>query len=275
MPDAYNDRNRKLRYLVSQFKVVKRIEFGRRPTATNDDHAVKHVDVPVNAVQRCQYRGNRLRALHDSRKQTGIELQSVRIMAQLVHEVAISGGSRCRNNRNALRHIGPRQLHVHLKDACLLKAVDDFLSLALHVAHGVAGVDVVDDDLDAVEAMECCRHVDQHLHARSQNLARGFKKLVIQVPVIACPDGSPHLGNGRTLVILLDEFSIAVAAAVQAQITSLGNDPLAAQPGIVVQHLLDAGIKLTQGHALWLGREDGRLLHSYFFTGLIFNPLKR
>ena len=50
MTDTHNDRQGEIGHVRGQIVVVKRVEFGCRTTATDDDHTVKLVDVAVDAV---------------------------------------------------------------------------------------------------------------------------------------------------------------------------------------------------------------------------------
>ena len=223
----------------------------------------------IDAVERGKHGGHRLGALHDGIEQTSVELQAVGVAQQLVHEVAIACRPLGRNDGDALGHLGERQLLVHVDDALGLEAIEDFLALALHVAHRVAGVDVVDHHLHAIQAMIGYRHIHQHLHARREHLSRSFEELIVEFGVIAGPNGSAHLGNGLTSSIFLNQFGVTVSTAVQTQVAGLGNHPLVKQLGVTVQCSLDAAVELAQGDTVRLIEKIG-LIH---LTRLILLPL--
>ena len=250
MADAHDDGQGKVGDVGCEVVVVKRVEFGCGTAAADDDHAVEQVGILVDAVQGSHDGGNRLGSLHDGIEQAGVELQSVGVALQLVDEVPVARCPCCRDDGDALWHVGPGQLLVQVDDALVGKALDDSLPLALHVAQGIAGVDVVDDDLEAIEAVIGHRDIDEHFHASCQHLTRSPEKLVVEFPVGVGPDGCTHLGDGLTVGVFLDELGVTVPAAVQPQVAGLGNDPLVAQALVSIEHLLDGGIELAQFHAL-------------------------
>ena len=78
---------------------------------------------------------------------------------------------------------------------------------------------------------------------------------MIQLPIGSRPHHRTDFGHGFALGVLLDEFGVAMSTTVQAQVAGLGNHPLVVQGCHAIEVILDARVKLTQRHALRLGRE--------------------
>ncbi len=92
---------------------------------------------------------------------------------------------------------------------------------------------------------------------------------MIQLPVGSRPNGSADFGDGRALIIFLDELGVAVPTAIETQVAALGNDPLVLDVTLAIQMVLDARIELAQRETLGLCREKRRLLRH----GLLFDRL--
>ena len=142
MSDTRDDGQGEIGYVFSQSQCVESTHVAGGTTSTDNHHHVEIVYALVDAVQGSYHTLLHLFALHNGRKQGGIELQSVVVVHQLSAEVAIACSCLCRYNGNALTEQGNDEFALEVEDALFLQFLDNLLSALSHITQGKCGVDI-------------------------------------------------------------------------------------------------------------------------------------
>ena len=178
-----------------------------------------------------------------------MEGEAVGVVAELVAEVLVACGRGRRDDGNALQQAGQGQFFVHVEHAFLLECVENFLTSSGQIAERVGRVDVHDVEAVAVEFVERCANLDQHLHTGREPLSCGSLEMWTEQCPGVCPDLSAGSCDDAVAVVgFLDKFEVAVAAGL----TGFGQ--FGTQPHGLVEMGLDESadvcVEFVEGQAI-------------------------
>ena len=243
--DARQHGERELGDVGAETVGVEAVEVAGRAAAPDEDHGVELPDALGHGAER---RDDGLLggiALHEGVEE--LRAEGIGTLRQLLAEVLIAGSVGARDHRDALHDRGQRRFAVHLPDPLALQAGDGLLTLTLHVAQRVGGVDVGDLERKAVEFVVGDRRAGQDADAGSE-LAAGLRLEVGgHARIGRTPDDGPRLGQRHAVVTpFLDQFEVAVARVVDLQFGDFGADP-ERQRELLVKALLHESLQLHEG----------------------------
>ena len=138
--DTRNDGQRELRYITAQTIGVEAAQIACRTASSDDDHSIELLHALRHSLQSLAQRLLSRLALHHGIEE--LHTKGVTSCREFVAEVAVACGSTARNNGHTLNEQGHRLLAVEIPHAIGLKLGDGHLSLALHLAQSVGGVEV-------------------------------------------------------------------------------------------------------------------------------------
>ncbi len=151
---------------------------------------------------------------------------AVGALLYLLAEVAVSGGLGARYHGHALHHGRHEGLAVHVPHAVRLQPADRLLPLALHVAQGVGGVDVVDAEREAVEFVVGDGRPHEDADAGGQALPGLRLEAGREGRKGRTPHHGPRLGGRHAVrAALLDQLHVTVARIIDLDFGDLGADP--------------------------------------------------
>ena len=145
MSDTCDDRQGEVSDILGKGQGVETTHITRRTTTTDDDDDIIVLGMFVDLVQ-CRYHTLlHLFALHDGRKQGGIEHQSVVVLLQLATEITIACRCRCGDHGDTLTETGNHQFPLQVEDTLCFQLGDDLLAALCHVTQRVVRVDIGDN----------------------------------------------------------------------------------------------------------------------------------
>ena len=245
MPDARDDRQRKLCDVGAEAVGVEAVEIAARSAAADQHHGVELPEAFGYGAERPDDRLLGRGPLHEGVEQR--EVKAVGALPELLAEVLVTGCIGARDDGHALYDGGHGLLAVHLPDTVALQLGDGHLPLPLHVAQRVGRVDVGDLQREAVEFVVIYQHTCQDPDAGLEPLPRLGLEVAGDAGVVRAPDDGPGLGRGDSVVTaLLDQFEVAVARVVYLDLGDLGTDPQG-QGEAFVEGLPDQPLQFAQG----------------------------
>ena len=227
MADTGDDGQRKLRTGRSEQIGIESAQVAYRTAATDDDHHIKCLHPGHDGIQRLHDALLHLLPLHHGGEEFAAEVVAAAVVLQLVHEVAIAGCCGRGDDGNTLRQLGHGELLVEVNHPLLLQLTQDKLTLTHHIADGVGGVDVLNNEGVAIELVKL--DGDEHLHPQTGGKGTTGDLLEIegQEAIDVTPDGAACLGQqGAACLVALNKLHVAVAGAVHAHLAQFGLHPV-------------------------------------------------
>ena len=145
MSYSRDDRQREVCHILSKRQGVETREVARCTTATDDDHAIKLLPFGIDTVKGSNHALLYPLALHRSRKEAGLKLQTIIIIGKLVAEITISSSRSTGNDGDALTEHREHQLLLKFEHPLCFQCIDDFQSLARHITHRIVRVNIVNN----------------------------------------------------------------------------------------------------------------------------------
>ena len=224
VPDPGEDRDRHPADPPRQLQIVEPGEIGDRAPAPDDRQRVVGTDL-VRVVDRADGVPDRLRgvpALEGGREvievaETGL-LESVRLAA----EVALTRRGRRADHRDPDEFLRPGQAFIRIVDILRPEGLADGPELGEQVAEREGGVDVLDDQVEAVDRVEVRLDLDEHLDVRLQVAAGALGELAADRRRTPRPDHPLGAGDRQSPGVALLQFQVDVLAPGDLDLADLG-----------------------------------------------------
>ena len=232
MSYSRDDRQREVCHILGKRQGVETRKIARSTTTTDDDYAVKLFPFGIDTVEGSNHALLYPLALHRSRKETGLKLQTIIVIGKLVAEITITCCRCTGNDGDALAEHRECQLLLQFEYALCFQRIDDFQPLARHIAHRIVRVNIVYYPGEAIVLMKLRVYLEQHFHSCMNALSGDALEIRFDEHPSVSPAGGMRLGNGRIrALILLDEFQIAVPAVALASLGEFRFHPIAVGQG--------------------------------------------
>ena len=139
-------------------------------------------------------------------------------------EIPVPGRPFGGNHRQALRKVGQMQPFLPVEEVFLFQPRQRLLATALRLSQGKGGVDLVDDQGDAVDFMIGDLHPRQHLDTRGKRGAGGGREILADNGITGAPDDGPDLRHDPAF-LALGEFQVAVPGRIDLESGDLRPHP--------------------------------------------------
>ena len=225
-------------------------EVGHGSSAADDDHHVPLVGLIGNLLKGRKDAFLYILSLHDGGEKLHGKAEMIRIVPQMMAEVAITGSGGRADNGNALRERRKGKALVVMQDAVLVEPSQDFPSLLCQASQGVRRVNVRDVERIAVGLVEGELHLEQHPQSGTQFLSALLKEAQPQDVILPRPamDSRPCQHVAAVSVLLYD-FAIEMAVASLACLAQFPHDPQRVGEGLF-HGIAHQGIELVKGKGL-------------------------